>query len=555
MTGGIGPSDLETKILITTQAQLADLKKAKDGIKSLGKTTDDTNKSFGQGIKEMQYGLRSMLSPLTMIRRSIFLIGTAWALTIGGLIAIAAQYSNKLIEIDKLAKVYGKTAQEVAREMYGMTITDVQIEQAKKFKYEMDKLQVTVGNIGSSIGKTFVENLNIIIDGFRKIDTYAAVSRNVAEQFTSDYTAQLNRQIKVVKELDNARFESNVKALLNGKKIQENYKSELAYSIEVLKLKRLRESGGGTLAGTREIQKRINEQFESAKKSNEEQLKSDILNLANAEKSKASWALEKSYRIEILKLKGDERGLLKETLADKQIEINLLDNFGAKTKVYFEEWKKLQQESLERSKWGFKSYIESITAMQKQFGQNTQKMFSDVFIDALDNKLANAKQIFADFFKEIRNMAIRLMTEQAVAKIFGMIANVVIGGTGNATASVAASSVTSAAVQSSAASSGANMTTYYPSAGHATGGWVGLNGPERALVGEREPELVVPASKLNQMGGNGGGNTVQNYYYISAIDASSFAEFVARNPNSIVAVTSNAIQKNKQLRRTIKEYS
>lgn len=38
--------------------------------------------------------------------------------------------------------------------------------------------------------------------------------------------------------------------------------------------------------------------------------------------------------------------------------------------------------------------------------------------------------------------------------------------------------------------------------GYAEGGWVGLHGPEIALVGERGPEYVVPNNRLNQMSGN-----------------------------------------------------
>jgi hypothetical protein len=33
--------------------------------------------------------------------------------------------------------------------------------------------------------------------------------------------------------------------------------------------------------------------------------------------------------------------------------------------------------------------------------------------------------------------------------------------------------------------------------GHAEGGWVGLHGPELAMVGERGPEYVVPNHRLN----------------------------------------------------------
>ena len=47
--------------------------------------------------------------------------------------------------------------------------------------------------------------------------------------------------------------------------------------------------------------------------------------------------------------------------------------------------------------------------------------------------------------------------------------------------------------------------------GHAAGGWVGLNGPEISLLGERGPEYVVPNHALGGMGG-GGGPTINLHF-------------------------------------------
>jgi hypothetical protein len=46
-------------------------------------------------------------------------------------------------------------------------------------------------------------------------------------------------------------------------------------------------------------------------------------------------------------------------------------------------------------------------------------------------------------------------------------------------------------------------------AGSASGGWVGMNGPEVRLVGEAGPEYVVPNHRLGQMGKSSGGFTIQ----------------------------------------------
>jgi len=44
---------------------------------------------------------------------------------------------------------------------------------------------------------------------------------------------------------------------------------------------------------------------------------------------------------------------------------------------------------------------------------------------------------------------------------------------------------------------------YGPYAGHAEGGWVGLHGPEMAVVGEKGPEYIVPNHALGRGGGMG----------------------------------------------------
>jgi hypothetical protein len=41
--------------------------------------------------------------------------------------------------------------------------------------------------------------------------------------------------------------------------------------------------------------------------------------------------------------------------------------------------------------------------------------------------------------------------------------------------------------------------------GHAEGGWVGLHGPELAMVGEKGPEYIIPNHKLPSGGGGGTG--------------------------------------------------
>lgn len=58
-----------------------------------------------------------------------------------------------------------------------------------------------------------------------------------------------------------------------------------------------------------------------------------------------------------------------------------------------------------------------------------------------------------------------------------------------------------AAMLGSAAAVNLGTITVSKPAAKAEGGWVGLNGPEIALVGERGPEYVVPNNRLGSMGG------------------------------------------------------
>lgn len=59
--------------------------------------------------------------------------------------------------------------------------------------------------------------------------------------------------------------------------------------------------------------------------------------------------------------------------------------------------------------------------------------------------------------------------------------------------------------------------------GMASGGWVGLNGPQLAMVGEKGPEYIIPNHQLGQ-GGGGGGTGVR----IVGVSAREIADIVDR---------------------------
>lgn len=171
--------------------------------------------------------------------------------------------------------------------------------------------------------------------------------------------------------------------------------------------------------------------------------------------------------------------------------------------------------------------------MQKQFGQQTATLFSDVFIAGLDGNLKTSKEIFRNYVNDLRNMIVRFMMEQAVAKMFNVI--------------FAQRSTSPMPVPTSGSLvTPTPITTSYTVPTFQRGGIA--TRPTLALVGEQEPEAIVPLSKM------GGGNTY-NIFNITAVDMQSFADAIRRNATSVVAVTQKAIEGNKGLRRSIKQYT
>jgi hypothetical protein len=72
---------------------------------------------------------------------------------------------------------------------------------------------------------------------------------------------------------------------------------------------------------------------------------------------------------------------------------------------------------------------------------------------------------------------------------------------------------------------------YHPKApgnvpGHAAGGWVGLHGPEMAIVGERGPEYIVPNNALARSHGNMSSGVFHSHDII--MDGKKVADAVGR---------------------------
>jgi len=490
---------MQLELLILISTQLADLKKAKQGILDFGDTSKKTAEHSALGLRQVQMELRNMLYPISMVRRTIFQLGTVWALTFGGLIALAVKSSERFVELDKLARRYRMSIQEAGKYFYNLTVTDKQIEQAQKFRQEWIRFQKDMKNIGTEAGNFIVKawyNINeAVARGLLISRAQAAVEEEVAEK--------RKKGIKVTQEWIN-----------------------------------------------REIYDRSNlykRQEEADKKAAERA----SLTVRTEEEAKAAAEKTLDIRMQLMQATGNEIGVLKEKHRLQIVELENLGIYKDSVKENYEKIMEIETDRLERSRWGFSTYIDAISSMRKKFGKDTVDMFSNVFVDYLDNDLKNAREIFAAFFTDLRKMFIDFLMNEAIQKVFSYMKDIVAPIVSSFITSVIthqpAATTATPVPTTTTATQATSIGTYYPSYQH--GGWAGLSGPQRITVGEHEPEYITPASKM----GGAGSQTVN--YYINAVDAASFAELVSRNPNAIVAVTNRALRQNKNLRKTIKEYA
>ncbi len=203
---------------------------------------------------------------------------------------------------------------------------------------------------------------------------------------------------------------------------------------------------------------------------------------------------------------------------------------------YLDEWERANVEALTRAKWGFKGFYDEMEDLQKAWAQHTSSLFADVLIDGLDNKFRNARQIAYSFFKDLRDMLIKAMMNQMIASLLTKFLPV-----SSPTPAIDLGTLTIFGGGKTGGSGGGG--------GFQQGGWVGKHGPERVLVGEKEPELIVPLSKMAN--GNGGGG--DTYYIINAIDTESFAQALKRNGDAVTSIVQENVNRNKHLRQGLRK--
>ena len=161
------------------------------------------------------------------------------------------------------------------------------------------------------------------------------------------------------------------------------------------------------------------------------------------------------------------------------------------------------------SGWGtasenFKKNVEDMT----QFGEQLFNKMANGFTDAILKFAETGKLSFKDLFKTLMVELIKLQANKLFLTLFG--------GPG-----------------------GGAVGSFLSGLFKAEGGPVSANRPY--IVGEQGPELFMPSSAgtivpNGEFGMGGGGTTVVNYN-ISAVDAMSFKQMVARDPEFIYSVT------------------
>ena len=181
---------------------------------------------------------------------------------------------------------------------------------------------------------------------------------------------------------------------------------------------------------------------------------------------------------------------------------------------------KQTQEQIDKSRefgtgWAkaYKQYAEDANNASKQ-AEGYFSTFTKGFEDAIVNFVKTGKLSFKDLANSIISDFVRIQAKQLALGLFGG------GGTGNGIGNFF------------------SMLSGVP--GRASGGPVAANTPY--MVGENGPELFLSKSAgtiipNNQLSAGRGGSGTNVVYNINAVDAASFRQMIARDPEFLYAVT------------------
>jgi len=265
---------------------------------------------------------------------------------------------------------------------------------------------------------------------------------------------------------------------------------------------------------------------------------------------------EKDYEVELLQKRKESLNLkLKDTAADSERLAIKSEILAIEKQISGAESERLQIEKEisgtfgQGMEQGFKKYLSELkTTFQqgeeiaKQTAQAMEGAFSDFFFDVFQGKLKTLADYLRGFLTSVQRALSQALGQQVTGSIVKGISGMFSGG-GGADASIPGWSSQQGVNMPKAHEGGLIMHE---------GGYVPrfhfgalaydevpaiLQRGERVMSRDQNAIFERLASLLNSRGDSGGGKQeVNNYYYINAVDAKSFADIVERNPGAITKV-------------------
>ena len=215
---------------------------------------------------------------------------------------------------------------------------------------------------------------------------------------------------------------------------------------------------------------------------------------------------------------------------------SLKAQYGDYFKYVHKEYSKLlgaQQEAMTAEYWGVKRAIDSQRELRQAFAQEVESTFYNTFVGAFDRNLKGAREIFRAFLTDLRNMLLKFLSQRIAWMIFGQM----LGIPGGSVQFPALPPMLGAGMPSG---SSLPMGALSKQAGTS---YV----PRRGMYYLHEGEEVTPAGSKGGKGGDSYNIVIQ------AVDARSFADLVARNPDAIVSVVQKDMRLNRGTRRSVRQ--
>lgn len=511
-----GPSDMEIQILLKLKAQLDDLIKVKNGTKGLGDEFKQVNVKSGNFFRNTQSGLRNLLSPIIMVRRTLFTLGAAWGLTAGTIIAAIVDVNKKLQELNDLSMKTSFSTEEISKQLYGFNIAT---NTAKVGTQALTEAQSWLGRTWALATTKVAEYIGQIKIAGKEEEIYQNILRERGYSTTFSGSVPMGQIVTITTPGKKATNEedASIRALARVQALQQVEKDRWDF---------------------------------------------------NSTQTKEAILLRGDFKAKILQSQGQELQAFRESMnAQRRVYVDMYGPNGDIVKL-FDEFYTMQEAKIQMQTLGIKEQWQNMREFAQDAIGAMRNSFQGFFSDVFQGKLKTAREYFYNFLQDMLSAWAKAMAQMAVTsmmttsggglswlgKIFGGIAGVAAGGgTLAAAGSVLGENIGSwgsssplVAVPGPQGSSIIGTPTY-----HARGGWAGMNGPEVSVLGENGPELVLNQNQLSRVGSQ---NNVTNInYYINAVDPRSFSDLVLSNPNAIVAVTSRAISQNTGFRKTIKE--